>query len=244
MKRTFLHISVAAVTAALLLPAIAEAQVRRVSGSDSRHALGFGFGYFAVRGEDSRVDDDVLLNDLPSLAFDIDDFNGVTFDGEWLFTVTDYIEAGAGLGYYQRTVPSVYRDFQNANGTEIEQDLKLRVIPFSATVRFLPIGRGAVVEPYVGVGIGVNGWRYTETGEFVDFADDSIFRARYEAEGTAVGPVILGGLRAPFGDVWDVGGEIRWQRAEGDIDADESGLLGSRLDLGGLRASFKVHLRF
>ena len=217
--------------------------MQRVSGSDSRHSLGFGIGYFALRGEDSRVDDDVLLNDLSSLAFDVDDFNGVLFDGEWLIGISDYLEAGVGLGYYQRTVPSVYRDFQNANGTEIEQDLKLRVAPFSATVRFLPVGRDATVQPYVGVGLGVNWWRYTETGEFVDFNDDSIFRARYEADGTALGPVILAGLRAPIADVWDVGGEIRWQRAEGDIDP-ETELLGSKIDLGGVSASFKVHLRF
>lgn len=244
MKRMLLTFTLAALVAAFFAPAVAEAQIRRVSGADTRHSIGFGLGYFSLRGEDSRADDDVLLNDLPSLAFDINDFNGALFDGEWLVGVSDYLEAGVGVGFYQRTVPSVYREFQNANGTEIEQDLKLRVIPFTATLRFLPIGRGAAVEPYVGVGIGVNRWRYSETGEFVDFNDDSIFRARFIADGTAAGPVILGGLRAPVGDVWDVGGEIRWQRAEGDIDVDETGLLGSKIDLGGLSASFKVHLRF
>ena len=243
MTRKLLQYTITIALATVLLPAVADAQVQRVSGSDSRHSLGFGIGYFALRGEDSRVDDDVLLNDLSSLAFDVDDFNGVLFDGEWLIGISDYLEAGVGLGYYQRTVPSVYRDFQNANGTEIEQDLKLRVAPFSATVRFLPVGRDATVQPYVGVGLGVNWWRYTETGEFVDFNDDSIFRARYEADGTALGPVILAGLRAPIADVWDVGGEIRWQRAEGDIDP-ETELLGSKIDLGGVSASFKVHLRF
>ena len=244
MRRMWLPFTLGAVIATLLVPALAEAQVYRVSRGDSRHAVGFGVGYFSLRGEDSRADDDVLLNDLPSLAFDIGDFNGAVFDGEWLVGVSDYLEAGVGLGFYQRTVPSVYRDFQNANGTEIEQDLKLRVVPFTATVRFLPMGRGAAVEPYVGVGLGVNRWRYSETGEFVDFSDDTIFRARYIADGTASGPVVLGGLRAPVGDAWTVGGELRWHRAEGEIDVVESGLLGSTIDLGGLTASFKVHLRF
>ncbi len=53
------------------------------------------------------------MNDL---AFQIDDFNAGTFGGEWLFGVGNFIETGVGVGYYQRTVHSVYRDFVNDNG--------------------------------------------------------------------------------------------------------------------------------
>ena len=35
-------------------------------------------------------------------------------------------------------------------------------------------------------------------GEFVDAADNSIFPARFTADGTAVGPTVLAGLRAPI----------------------------------------------
>ena len=244
MKNIWLQYTLGAVIAALLVPAPADAQIRRVTRDDSRHSLGFGLGYFALRGLDSRVDDDILLNEHPDLAFEIEDFNGAVFDGEWLVSLGDYLEGGVGLGYYQRTVPSVYRDFQDVSGNEIEQDLKLRVVPFSATVRFLPVGRGAAVEPYIGVGIGVNRWRYSETGEFIDFSDGTVFPGRYIATGTASGPVILGGLRVPVGDVWDLGGEIRWQRAEGDITEQDLQRIGSKIDLGGITASFRVHLRF
>jgi hypothetical protein len=244
MKRIWLLYTLGAIVAALLMPQIAEAQIRRVSSSDSRHSIGFGLGYFALRGMDSRVEDDIIFNEEPVFTFELQDFNGALFDGEWLVSLGEYLEGGVGLGFYQRTVPTVYRDFQDVSGDEIEQDLKLRVIPFSATVRFLPIGRGAAVEPYVGVGIGINRWRYSETGEFIDVSDDTIFPARYIASGTATGPVILGGLRFPVADVWDVGGELRWQRAEGDIEDPDLANIGSRIDLGGLTASFKVHLRF
>ena len=198
MKRFWLQgtrVAVAlAAAAALAVPA--SAQVVQVSGADTRNLVGFNLGYFAVKGEDSRVEGDVLLEDLQSLAFDIGDFSGFTFGGEYLFAITDYIEAGGGLGYYSKSVPSVYRGFVNADGTEIAQDLKLRVVPFNATVRFLPMGRGQAVEPYVGVGVGVYTWRYTETGEFVDFRDGSIFRDRYEADGRGFALVrVAGGWR-------------------------------------------------
>ena len=244
MKRIWLQSMLGAIIAAVLMPQIAEAQVQRVSSNDSRHSIGFGLGYFALRGLESRVDDDVLLEDLQGqgLLFEVDDFNGASLDGEWLVGLGDYLEAGVGLGFYQRSVPSIYADSVKETGAEIEQELKLRNVPFTATVRFLPVGRGALVEPYIGVGLGVNWWRYSEVGEFI--GDDGFtFAARYVADGTAVGPVILGGLRLPIADVWDVGGELRWQRAEGDIETFDW-LPNGKIDLGGFTASFKMHLRF
>ena len=48
------------------------------------------------------------------------------------------------------------------------------------------------------------------------------------------GPGVLGGIRFPVGDVWTVGGEIRWQKAvgEGLMDQNEF-FLGDKIDLGG-----------
>jgi outer membrane protein W len=194
-------------------------------------------------GQDRGIDRDVLIADLDSLAFNVKDFNGPTVTGEWLVGVSDFVEVGFGAGIYQRTVPSVYRNQVNANGSEIQQDLKLRIIPMTATVRFLPIGHAAV-EPYIGAGVGAFNWRYTETGDFVDFGDLSIFHATYQAKGTAIGPVILAGLRIPVADMFDIGGEVRYQRAEGDTKPDDSGLLGRKIDLGGWNAAATFHIRF
>jgi opacity protein-like surface antigen len=239
-KRLFsLPILVCTVAYLLLGGARAEAQV--ITRVEPRQSFGFNLGYFSLRGEDSRVEEDVLLADLTDLLFDVKDFNSAQVGAEWLIGLGDFLDAGVGIGYQQRTVPSIYRDFTDIDDTEIEQDLKLRVVPLSATVRFLPIGRGGV-EPYVGAGIGFFNWRFSETGEFID-VDGNIFRDRFSDSGNAVGPVILGGVRFPVSDVFTVGGELRYQKAEGDIDAD-SGLLGEKIDLGGWTTSFTMHLRF
>jgi opacity protein-like surface antigen len=222
----------------------AEAQIMRVgSTADSRQAIGFTLGYFVVKGDDGRDENDVLFANKNSLLFETKDFNGASFGAEWLVAVTDYIEVGAGISFYQRTVPSIYAQLQADDGSEIEQDLKLRQVPMSATVRFLPIGRNGGFQPYIGAGIGVINWRYTETGEFVDF-DDQIFRATFTAKGNETGPVILGGVRFPVSDVWTVGGEVRWHRAEGDTGGIDEGFLGDKIDLGGLTYNFAVHFRF
>lgn len=229
--------------AAMLAPEVAQAQIARVgSSSEAKQAIGFNLGYFVLRAEDARVNGDVLVTDLDSLSFDLKSFNGASVGAEWLVGLGDFVEAGVGANYYQRTVPSIYRNLVNTNGSEIEQDLKLRVIPMTATVRFLPIGRKGFT-PYVGAGIGVFNWRYSETGEFVDGNND-LFRATFKANGNAVGPVVLAGLRAPMGDTWTIGGEVRYQKAEGDTSAAQPGLLGDKIDLGGWTSSVTMHFRF
>ena len=183
MKRQWLHAVVAGAGFMVLTAASAQAQVVQVSRGDSRHSVNFNFGGFFPTSEENRIPDDaddllddVLVANREVLAFDIDDFHGFSFGGEYLFALVDFLEAGVGAGYYQNSVPSVYRDVTYPSGAEIAQELKLRIMPITATIRFLPIGRGAAVEPYVGGGIGINVFRYSEVGDFVDFRDDTIFR--------------------------------------------------------------------
>jgi hypothetical protein len=169
------------------LPTSAGAQIVQVTRADARHSIGFNLGYLAIKGEDGRpdicfTDDDdcdtlvANLRGTDPLFFEFKDFNFVTFGAEWLYGVSRYLETGVGLSFYQRSVPSVYDDLVNTNGTEIGQDLKLRMVPFTATVRFLPVGREGAVEPYIGGGVAFVNWRYSETGEFVDSSDGSSAR--------------------------------------------------------------------
>jgi opacity protein-like surface antigen len=233
------------VVATLCAPAAASAQIRQVSSSsDSKQTLNFTLGYFALKGLDSRVDEDVLLAELSQpepLLFEIKDFNSGVVGGEYLVGIGSHFEAGVGIGYSQRTVHSIYAHVTHADNTEIEQDLKLRQIPVTFTGRVLLRPRGSAVEPYIGAGIVAIRWRYSEVGEFV--ADNrDIFSARYVAEGTATGPTVLAGLRAPLGAL-SVGGEVRWQKAEGTKLLDQE-FLTDRLDLGGWTTNFTIGFRF
>ena len=235
MRRLLTVLSVAVLASgALAAPAAAQ------------QSLSIYGGRFSPNGEDSRIQEngfsnDVLVNNLDFLLFDLDDFKGGTFGADYLIALGEYVEAGLGVGYYKKTVPSIYADLENANGSEIEQDLKLRIVPMTATVRFLPIGRTTPVQPYIGAGVGVFAWKYTESGEFVDF-DDNIFRATYEGSGSSAGPLILGGVRFPLGN-FDLGGEVRWQKAEGELPADQF-FSADKIDLGGWTWAATFNIRF
>lgn len=205
--------------------------------------VGVNVGGFLLKGEDGRSRDDVLSDNLSFLTFDVADFNGVVVGGDYLISLGAFVEAGVGVGFYQRSVPSVYSRFVDTDGSEIEQDLKLRVIPVTATVRFFPLSRDAGIQPYVGGGVAFNRWRYSETGEFVDFSDGAIFRDSFVDEGTKAGPVFLGGLRFPVGASALIGGEYRYTRANVDLDP-ALGFAGTTLDVGGSTLLVTLQFKF
>jgi hypothetical protein len=208
----------------------------------AQQAINVSFGGFVPQKHDSRADNDVLIGNLDFLDFDLADFNGPTLSGEWLFPLGRYFDGGVGVGIYSRSVPSMYADYEHENGADIEQELKLRVVPFTATIRFLPLPRDAGVQPYIGAGVGIFSWRYSEAGEFIDFSDATIFNDRFVSSGATAGPVIFGGVNVPLGS-FGIGGEIRYQDAEGELDFDQD-FAGSKVDLGGFNYLFTFRINF
>jgi hypothetical protein len=214
--------------------------------ASAQQTLNFTLGYFTVRGEDARVEGDVLTANRSLLAFDLSEFNGATIGGEWLVPLGEYFEAGAGLAFSRRTVASVYQDFVDDDGTEIDQDLRLRIVPVSFTIRVLPLGQSSGVQPYFGAGLGVFAWRYSESGEFVDFGTTppAIFRDSFVASGSETGAVALGGIRFAA-DTVSAGFEVRYHDADADLGPEFAVIADDpRIDLGGWTYQVTVGWRF
>jgi hypothetical protein len=215
----------------------------------AQQSVNFFFGGFVPTSADARGDiaggtsNDVLVRDQQFLTFRIKDFDGFTFGGEWLVGLSNYFDAGLGVGYYQETVPAVDTNFVNANGSDVRANLKLRIVPITATFRVLPLGHHAAVQPYAGAGIGVFGWRYSEYGQFVDPTDHSIFNGTFVGTGWDVGPVLLGGVRVKTGGPTSAGFEARWQSGKGTLPTNQS-FAGTVIDLGGMNYLATFNIRF
>jgi len=211
-------------------------------------SLNVGGGWVWPRGFDARVDGDVLIADLSSsdpLLFDLDRFHGGQVFGEWNVAFGDHVEVSGGVSYYQRTVPSVYRELVNESGFEIAQELKLRMVPVTGIVRFLPVGSPSEFQPYVGIGVSVINWRYSEAGEFVDPTDYTIYAARYVESSTDIGTVFVAGARIPIdGDIYGLTLEYRYQWGVGDTGGIENGFLGDKIDLGAGSFNIGFLIRF
>jgi hypothetical protein len=207
----------------------------------AQQTVNFSLGGFVPRGEDSRVRDDVLVANEDFLVFDVRDFRSVAVGGEWLFPFGRFVEAGVGLSYTQKTVPSVYADFVDRDGSEIDQDTRLRRVPVDFTARVLPFGQDMPIQPYVGAGLTAIRWHYSEFGEFVDFdAGRRIFDGEFTADGTRAGLVALGGVRFTHNRA-TAGFEVRYYKADAPLPSD---FAGSRLDLGGWNYQVTGGFRF
>jgi hypothetical protein len=84
-------------------------------------------------------------------------------------------------------------------------------------------------------------WRYSETGQFVDTTDNSIFNGNFVGSGTATGPVAMGGIRFS-GSKATTGFEIKYRKASGNLSTTD--FLAPKIDLGGWTYQFNVGMRF
>ena len=154
---------------------------------------------------------------------DISDFGGPIFGGEYLTGLGDNFDAGSR----RRLLPANGADgLQRLRQRERHRD---RAGPEAARSSRSP-------RPCAGCRWGITtassrtsapasasfNYHYSETGQFLA-TDNSIFAGSFSGSGTATGPVILGGVRVPVGS-WGVGGEMRYQSAEGQ-SAGGSGFL-------------------
>ena len=240
MRRSLFRFAIPLAAILASLPAPASAQIVQ--------SIQVNGGVFFPRGFDGRPANDVLVENLSvaePLLYEINDFIGFSINGEWGVALGRRLEFAAGMGYYQRTVDSVYRNLVDVSGREIEQDIKLRIWPISGVVRFLPFGRESDIQPYIGGGISALNYRYSETGEFVDLNDFSTFPARYIASGTTPGGLFLVGVRFPLGgDIHGLTTEYRYQWGSGDTGGAAAGFLHDKIDLSGGHLTFGYLLRF
>jgi hypothetical protein len=207
----------------------------------AQQTVNFTLGYFTPHTFDSRTRGDVLNENSTFLLFDQDEFGGASIGGEWLVGLGNFFEAGAGISYTGQSVPAIYQDFIDSDGSEIDSDLELRLVPISFTVRLLPFGQRSPIQPYVGAGLGIINWRYRESGEFIDFgAGNEIFEDTFEESGSSTGPIFVGGVRFA-GQRFIAGGEVRFQDAEGDLPSD---FAAPKIDLGGWTYNLTVGVRF
>jgi hypothetical protein len=211
----------------------------------AQQSVNFYLGAFNPTGKTTdltdRGVDDVFFQNADFLGFDFDDFNGVTLGGEYLVGLGDFFDAGLGIGYYQQSTLATDLDFTFPNGSPIDADLKLKIVPVWATVRYLPLGHHDAITPYVGGGVVIYNWRYSESGDFVNVNGD-IVNGTFTGKDTTVGPAVLGGVRVPIGKL-GIGGEIRWQGGKGDLPADQT-FAGSKINLGGFNYLFTVGVNF
>ena len=129
-------------TAALILG------VLLVTAPTEADSFSIRLGLFSPRG-DSRL----WAENVETFDYAVTDFNSLFAEVEFDFELNEYVDVAMGVDGYSRTVASRYRDFVRDDGSEVVQDVRLRVAPVTVGARFFPAGKFHVLLPYVAGGL-------------------------------------------------------------------------------------------
>lgn len=201
-------------------------------------------GGFLPRAKSNLFDDvaDLYIRDGERIKKE--DWAGGLGGFEYSVQPARNVEIGFHLDGYSRTLDTSYREFDRPGGREIEQTLKLSIVPMGVTLRLVPTSRRAKIAPYVAVGADLIYWKYEETGDFIDFFDDDfpISSDAFISEGVTGGFHVAAGLRVPLNPDFSIVGEAKYQYAKRTNMGDD--FRNNEIDLSGVSATVGIHLRF
>lgn len=187
------------------------------------------------------------------------DFDGITFGASLSIWVNSYMDVVLAADHATQSTRSQFRNWLEEGPTEsedddlpIEQTTTFQRTPITLGLRAYLLPRGRSIgqfawvprgfAPYIEVCGGAVGYRFEQDGDFVDFADSTIFTDRIESEGWT--PVVSGsaGFEISLSPRVALTTEGRYSWAEAEMSQDFEGF--DRIDLSGLSASLGLTFRF
>jgi hypothetical protein len=246
MKRTVSGLAIAVLVLAATAPA--HAQPRGSQSTDSAFQFRLG-GFFPSGGGE------LWNNNEQDFTMSVGDFDDGAIGFTYVAGMSNNLEIGFNLDFYDSTVRSSYRDYVDQDGYAILHDTRLQLMPATVDLRILPGGRysnrGTRSQyrvhhpvPYLGIGAGFNFWRYEETGDFVDFGAGSadVFSDHFSDSGVAFEAHVLAGIELPMGPNWNLLFEGRYSWSEVTPSGDLAGL--GSLEIGGTSAFIGAAFHF
>jgi len=218
---------IATLAALVALPAVAQ---RDPYGSDSG-TVRLRFGEFTPNG-----DNDYWIDKRADFTGDEDDFADDLLAVDYLHPLGRRMGLLLSASSWEADVAQEYRDFTDQDGLGIFHTTSFELVSLEAGLVWSLTDRNATVSPYVGLGGGYYDWTLTESGEFIDFADLSIFDDRFSESGNTFGWFGVAGIEVPVGGNWRVFAEGRWTEMDDNLSGDFEGL--GILDLSGSTIAF------
>jgi hypothetical protein len=182
-----------------------------------------------------------------NLTVDNSDFNRPAIGADLGVAIGSRMEAVFSVDFSRSTTRSEYRDFVDNLRLPIEQTTQLQQTNLGAGLKFFLTERGREVSrlawvprtavPYIGGGGGVLVYKMEQRGDFVDFADNSVFGDVFRSEGVTPSAHIFGGVDIRVWRQVYMSLDARYLWAAGDlgrdwIDFDPIDLTGARVSAG------------
>jgi hypothetical protein len=211
-------------------------------------------GWVGIRGSllFPRAGGDLFAFVSDQLTVDRSDLRGRGVATDLGIVLSPRFDIVAGFDFTRRHTGSEYRHFIASNSQSITQTTRLQQSAISAGLRFSPTGRGRGVSryafiprrltPYAGGGANLVFYQFSQSGQFVDFADLSIFNDQFSSNGWGIGPYVNGGADVQLWKALFVTFDGRYSWLHSTLDADFNGFDG--IDLAGFRGSTGISIVF
>ncbi len=247
--------------ALLLVSTPAAAQIPNPQSSSSFQApsspdfmLGRPRASIGVRGEwlVASAGSDIYDFVTKQLTLEKSSFNAPGFGAELGIVVLPRLDIVAGFDIAKSTTPSEYREFVDNKLLPIQQTTSLKQMNVFGEVKFAVLPRGRAVSryawipstivPYVGAGGGLTNYEFTQNGDFVDFADYSVFTESFRSSGWEPTAHVLAGADLQVYKSLFMSFEGRYTWANATMDPDFISF--EPMDLGGFRFGAGFHVVF
>jgi hypothetical protein len=170
------------------------------------------------------------------------DFEDTVFGADYIKMLNERWGAMFTINSFEGESTEAFLDFVDDFGSDILHTTTLETQSLGAGIVYHFLRRGAPVVPYAGFGLAIYGYDLSESGDFIDFDDFSIFSGTFVDSGETLGAFALVGVDVRLSDELSFFGEARWDAAEADLEGDFRGF--GDIDLGGRRLSAGVSYRF
>jgi hypothetical protein len=243
-------------TIAAAVPVVAQDQgrPRPHPGSTADFLFGAPRGSAAVRGSwvFARAGSDLFDFVTDQLTLEGRDFNAPAISGEVGFAIGPRLEVLGGVEWSKSSTPSEYRRFVDNNNLPITQQTSLENLHLSGSIRFALRPRGQsisrlawiprAVTPYVGAGAGAVRYEFTQSGDFVDFVDLSVFPDLFVSKGWAPSAHVFGGADLQIFRLLFLQLEARYLWSSGELGPDFIDF--DPIDLAGFRTTAGISVVF
>lgn len=181
------------------------------------------------------LDSDLWEINMENLAFNKQDMLDILYGVEAEFYLGRLFSVFIEGSTYQKSVSSLYRDWEHEDGTPINQSFSLRITSLEAGFKIYPLGRGKRFFPYLGAGTGVYAWRYVQWGEFIIFPDLNIQEGYAETNTYTFGFNARVGMGFKFNQAFGIFIEAKYHWLKGQLSGFFEGF--EKLDLSGFTTS-------
>lgn len=242
------------VLGALLLLGTTFPRAARAQGAGAGFLFQQPVGSITVRGGYAHASASSDLFDFVTntLTLGRSDFSSPMAQADLAVRVAPRLDLDLGVGVARASSQSEYRKLVDQNNQPIQQTTSFLRVPITADVRLYltqpgrAIGRFAWVPsrfaPYVGIGGGMVGYEFRQTGDFVDPSNNNVFNSDLKSSGWV--PVAQGVVGADYtlSPRFALTGEAKylWAHAR----PNDSFSTFDRIDLSGFTTTLGLKLRF